>query len=113
MEPTAKILAQNNSVCVPNMLGHGLSATPDHALNIEEHAAALSEFLKAAGFTNPVLVGGSYGCNISAELAAMPIVDAKGLVLIGTTDVRGKSVQELMGKLMKDVYSSRQSWCRL
>ncbi len=102
MEPTARLLAGRNNVCVPNMLGHGKSDTPKQALNIKEHATVLAEFLKKAGITNPILVGGSYGCNITAELAADPSVRAKSLVLIGPTDVHGRSVQELMGDLVKD-----------
>lgn len=102
MERTAKLLAAKHTVCVPNMLGHGKSETPEFALNIKEHAQALSEFLEAQGIANPVLVGGSYGCNISAELAAMDCVNAKALILIGPTDVQGRSVQSLMADLIKD-----------
>ena len=102
MEPTGALLAGNNDVFVPNMLGHGKSATPDHALNINEHAAVLAEFLKAENIFNPVLIGGSYGCNIATELAANPKVNAQALILIGPTDVFGRSVQECLGDLIKD-----------
>jgi len=102
MEPTARFLAGDNTVCVPNILGHGKSATPERALNINEHAAMLAEFLKAENIYNPILVGGSYGCNISAELAANPEVNARALILIGPTDVYGKPVHELIAALIAD-----------
>lgn len=102
MAPTARFLAGKNNVFVPNMLGHGKSDTPDRALDINEHATALAEFLKANHIDNPVLVGGSYGCNIAAELAANPQVNAQALILIGPTDVYGRAVPELLGDLIKD-----------
>lgn len=102
MEPTARMLAGRNTVCVPDMLGHGKSSTPNNALNIKEHAQILSEFLQAQNLERPVLVGGSYGCNVAAELAAKHSVKAKALVLIGPMDVHGKTVQELSGRLIKD-----------
>ncbi|MBA3856324.1 MAG: hypothetical protein C0507_05380 [Cyanobacteria bacterium PR.3.49] len=102
MEPTARFLAEKNNVFVPNMLGHGKSATPDRALDINEHACVLAEFLTSKNISNPVLVGGSYGCNIATELAANPEVNAQALILIGPTDVFGRSVQELLGDLITD-----------
>ena len=102
MEPTARVLGLSNTVFIPNMLGHGKSETPKHALNIKEHAASLSEFLRAQNILQPVLIGGSYGCNIAAELAASHGVNSKALVLIGPTDVHGRSVQSLLGDLVKD-----------
>ncbi len=106
MEPTAQELAPQNTVCIPDMIGYGRSETPERALNIEEHAAALKELIEALGLVKPVLVGGSYGCNIAAELGAQlanaPAHNVKGLVLIGPADVQGKSVRELLGNLAKD-----------
>lgn len=102
MEPTARLLTGDNNVYVPNMLGHGKSETPQRALNIDEHALVLAEFLQEKNIDNPVLVGGSYGCNITAELAANRDVNAEALILIGPTDVSGKTVQELLGVLVKD-----------
>ncbi len=90
----------------PDMLGYGRSETPERALNIAEHAASLKELIEALGLVQPVLVGGSYGCNIAAELGAQLATDPKhnvrGLVLIGPADVQGKSVRELLGNLAKD-----------
>lgn len=106
MEPTANELVPQNTVCIPDMLGYGKSETPERALNIDEHAAALKELIEATGLVQPVLVGGSYGCNIAAELASQLATDPKhnirGLVLIGPADVQGKSVRELLGNLAKD-----------
>lgn len=102
MEPTARVLAQRNNVIVPDILGHGKSDTPDTALNIDEHAAVLAEFLQNLNVQNPILVGGSYGCNISAELAAIAEVEAKALILLGPTDVHGRPVHALIGDLIKD-----------
>lgn len=106
MEPTAHELIPQNTVCIPDMLGYGKSETPERALNIEEHAASLRELIDVIGLVQPVLVGGSYGCSIAAELAAQLATDSKhnvrGLVLIGPADVQGKSVRELLGNLAKD-----------
>ena len=106
MEPTAKELVPHNTVCIPDMLGYGKSETPEHALDIEEHAASLAELIEAAGLNKPVLVGGSYGCNIAAELASQlasnPKHNVQALVLIGPADIRGKSIQELLGNLAQD-----------
>lgn len=102
MEPTARELASRHDVYVPDMLGHGQSSTPARALTVNEHAEGLAFALAQLGVREPIIVGGSCGCNLAVELALRANVHAKAVVLIGPSDVQGKSRMELIGKLVND-----------
>lgn len=102
MEPTARELAARHDVYVPDMLGHGQSSTPQRALTVNEHVECLAFALAQLGVREPLIVGGSCGCNLAVELALKPAVHAKAVALIGPSDVRGKSRMELIGKLVND-----------
>lgn len=81
MRPTAKELAKKHKVFVPDLLGHGKSEVPEKFLTIDDHASSLKEALDRMHVTNPIVVGGSYGCQVAVELAHR--VDVRGLVFVG------------------------------
>lgn len=81
MRPTAKELARKHKVVVPDLLGHGKSEVPGKLLTIDDHAASLKEALDILKIEKPIVVGGSYGCQVAVELAHR--VDVRGLVFVG------------------------------
>jgi len=70
MIPTAKLLAGNFDVVLPDLPGHGASSKPEHALTVKQHAAVLNQWIQAIGFERVNLLANSYGCQIAAQVAA-------------------------------------------
>lgn len=102
MLPTATRLARRDLVVVPDLLGHGESADPPRTLSIEEHAQSIVQAMEFFGVKRPVLVGGSYGCNVTIELAVKEDVRAQALILIGPADGSEGSAPTMMGRLLAD-----------
>jgi len=98
MKPTAKYLAQNHRVYVPDLMGHGISDTPERPLTIAEHAKTLASTLENLKIKKPIIVGGSYGCHVSVELANL--MDVEALVFVGPTP--GGSFREAFSELTID-----------
>jgi 2-hydroxy-6-oxonona-2,4-dienedioate hydrolase len=69
MIPTAKLLAPNYQVLLPDLPGHGASSKPEHALTVQEQARVLKEWIMALGVPRVNVIANSYGCQIAAQLA--------------------------------------------
>lgn len=100
MEPTAKHLAQKHRVFLPDLLGHGKSETPKKALTIKEHAQLLTQALKTIKVKNPVIVGGSYGCQVAVETANL--LDTSALIFVGPTP--GAEFKKAFADLYTDAF---------
>lgn len=98
MQPTARILARSHRVFVPDLLGHGKSATPEQPLSVKKHAQELVLALKKLKVRRPLIVGGSYGCHVAVELSNL--LDVRALVFVGPTP--GSNVPEGIKALSKD-----------
>lgn len=97
MMPLAEELAKRHDVYVPDFVGHGKSDTPDHPLDVYEHAEALIGWMRDERISNAILIGGSYGCQVAVELAIKAPDLVRGLILIGPIDQRRRSI---FGNLM-------------
>jgi 2-hydroxy-6-oxonona-2,4-dienedioate hydrolase len=91
--PTAERLAATHDVHVPDLPGHGRSATPSRAPGIGGLSDALIGWMAAAGLARAVLVGQSMGCAVAVETARRRPDLVERLVLIGPTpDPRARGV---------------------
>lgn len=88
----ARPLAERHPVHVPDLPGFGESDHPRRALSIVGLSRALQRWCRAAGVSDAVVVGNSYGAQVVAELAAREAAagDAEprcagAVVLIGPT----------------------------
>jgi pimeloyl-ACP methyl ester carboxylesterase len=100
MLPTAKCLAGTYRVVLPDLLGHGLSETPDHPLGVREHAQTLALASKKLNLRKPIIVGGSYGCHVAVELSSL--IDVKALVFVGPTP--GDDLSKAFLELLRDAF---------
>lgn len=64
------LLAEGFHVVAPDIPGHGSSDSPPAGFSIEQHAAALVEFMDALGIGRWHLVGHHVGSRLAAEIAA-------------------------------------------
>lgn len=100
MVPTAARLAQNYNVFVPDLLGRGLSDTPETFVSIEDQAKVLAEAIEGLGLKKPIVAGGSQGAHVAVELANQ--MEVGGLIFIGPT--RGGELRDAIGRLSADAF---------
>src|SRR5689334_3734089 len=60
-------LAENHTVIVPDLIGHGDSATPRGDYSIGAHAAVIRDLLSAIGVERATMVGHSLGGGIAMQ----------------------------------------------
>lgn len=65
----ARVLARSGPVHAVDLPGFGAAPRPDEPLSIEEHAATVNAYIRAAGLDRPVLVGHSMGVQVVVEAA--------------------------------------------
>lgn len=101
--PLARELALTGRVLVPDLVGFGASADPDHVLSIEEHATVLLDLVRHSGLVRPVLVGHSMGAQVVTETAARAPGLADRVVLIGpVTEPGTRSAMRQAWRLTRD-----------
>src|SRR4051812_37624620 len=65
--PVAEVLAKDNTVIAPDLIGHGDSATPRGDYSIGAHAAAIRDLLSAIGIRSATIVGHSLGGGVAMQ----------------------------------------------
>lgn len=83
--PTARVLAHEFRVLVPDLPGFGLSTRPPRPLRLEELSAFVERFTEAAGGERATYLGNSFGCQVITHLAATRPQRVERLVLVGPT----------------------------
>lgn len=83
--PTARALARERPVYLPDLPGHGRSERPPRALDVDELAGVVLAWMDRLGVRRAVLIGNSFGCQIAAELALRVPERVLGLGLVGPT----------------------------
>jgi 2-hydroxy-6-oxonona-2,4-dienedioate hydrolase len=110
MVPIAAELADEFAVYAVDLPGHGRSDTPALALDVPALAAALAQWMDAAGLRRPALLGNSMGCQIAAELAVRYPERVERLVLVGpTVDPRARSAMRQFARLLASSLAERPS----
>lgn len=101
--PLARVLAQCAGVHVLELPGFGGAPKPESPLSVEELAAVVNAYVRAADLDQPVLVGHSMGAQVVVEAALqdsglVPIVVAMGCVV----DPRGRTALQQGLRLLQD-----------
>lgn len=84
-EPLAEELADAGTVWLVDLPGYGSSPKPGRDVPLADHARTLGAVLDAAGISNPVLIGHSFGCQVATELADQRPDLCDRLVLLSPT----------------------------
>lgn len=100
--PAAQQLAADFTVYVPDLPGHGLSATPAAPPDIAGLAQALIAWMDSADIVEASLVGHSMGCQIVVEAALRHPERVVRLVLIApVSDPAARSIPQQLGRLAR------------
>lgn len=83
--PTAKLMAPEFQVYIPEMPGHGASSRPAQALTVQQQAEVLMEWFVQHKLENVYLFANSYGCQVAAQLTAKYPHLVEKLILTGPT----------------------------
>ena len=70
MEPVSAALVQTHQVLLVDFPGHGASGRPPEPWGVPEYAACLKELLNRLGFYPCSVIAHSFGCRVTAWLAA-------------------------------------------
>lgn len=112
MSPLIDSLGGQISVAAPDLPGWGLSEKPPdgRSLPIAAMVDVLAAWLRVAGFSRPVLLGNSFGCQIVTHFAARYSDLLSGAVLLGpTVDRHAHSIIRQAARLARDVPRERPS----
>jgi 2-hydroxy-6-oxonona-2,4-dienedioate hydrolase len=108
--PTLERLGVRFSVYAPDLPGHGKSSTPRRPLDIHQLTDALVAWMDAVPIESACLVGNSMGSQIAVDAALRHPSRVNRLVLIGpTTDPRGRTLAQLLKRLLRDGLHERPS----
>lgn len=101
--PLARVLARSAGVHVLELPGFGGAPKPESPLSVEELAAVVNAYVRAAGLDQPVLVGHSMGAQVVVDAVLqdpglVPFVVVMGCVV----DPRGRTVLQQVLRLLQD-----------
>ncbi len=85
MMPTARLLADEFAVYVPDLPGFGRSAKPPQAFNTVELSDHLYAWMQECGLATATFVGNSFGCQVIVDLALRYPAAVKRAILTGPT----------------------------
>lgn len=104
LRPTARLLAADARVLVPDLPGFGQSERPRRALGVAGLAQALAAWLSAVGVERADFVGNSLGCQTLVHLAVAEPQRVERLVLVGpTVDAEARSFLRYAARLVRDM----------
>lgn len=99
MVPLARRLAAWYPVLVPDLPGWGRSSKPRRALSVRELADVLVDWLDTVGVQRAILVANSFGCQVTADLAARYPDRVSLVVLLGpTVDPEVRNLWRIAGR---------------
>lgn len=112
MLPLARVLAESFTAYVPDLPGQGRSAPRAEAKGMRGLAAALGDWMEAAGLAQPPVIANSMGCQIVTLLAAEQPERVGPMVLIGpTVDPARRRGRHQLFAALRD--SAREPWALL
>jgi pimeloyl-ACP methyl ester carboxylesterase len=112
--PLAKRLAPHFDVYVPDLPGHGKSATPPRPLDVPALGAALHAWLDANSIARACIIANSMGCQVTAELATRSRDVSTRLVMIGPTlDREARTLWRVLPRFMAGGRHERLSMAAL
>lgn len=112
--PLLRQFAGRAQVWAPDLPGFGRSTKPEHALELDELADALADWVAATGITPDCFLGHSLGAQIVAQLALSRPGAVPAAVLVGPTrDPRAGSLLHQGWRMLKDLPREPLSLARL
>lgn len=93
MKPVADALVQTHQVLLVDFPGHGESGRPPEPWGVPEYAACLKELLKRLDFFPCSVVAHSFGCRITAWLAAEEPALFDKIVFTGAAGIRPRQTE--------------------
>lgn len=110
MLPTARLVAAERRVFVPDLPGFGRSDDPPDPLPVPGLAGALMRILDVAGIERAHLLGNSLGAQIVADAAARWPARTASAILVGpTVDAAARSRTRQLWRLAQDALRERPS----
>lgn len=85
LSPSLVTLARWFRVLAPDLPGFGRSSKPPGALDVDELADALVDWMDAVGIPRATLLGNSVGCQVIASVAGRRPDRVRALVMLGPT----------------------------
>lgn len=112
--PTARALAGEFRVVVPDLPGFGLSTRPTRPLTLAELSALVDRFADVAGIERGTFLANSFGCQIVTHLAATRPERVERLVLVGpSVDDSAQGVFRQVWRLLLDASREPHELVRL
>jgi 2-hydroxy-6-oxonona-2,4-dienedioate hydrolase len=112
--PTARALARDFRVLVPDLPGFGASTRPPRPLRLAELSGLLGRFAQTAGVERGIFLANSFGCQIVTHLAATRPERVERLVLVGpTVDDSARDPFRQAGRLLADALHEPAALVRL
>lgn len=81
-------LSKRYAVYAIDLPGCGLSSNPEKVWSSQEYADLIAEFISILKIKKPILLGHSFGGKVIVRLVASTFVDAKKIVLIGSSGIQ-------------------------
>ena len=107
--PLANLLAESYRVIVVSLPGYGNTPKPKRALDINQCAGVLAEFIAALSVVKPILIGHSMGCQIVTRLAVEhSYLPSKMVLLAPTVNRYERNPLIQLGRLVQD--TTRESY---
>lgn len=114
MLPTARLMPAGHDVFIVDLPSHGESEKPSRPLDLAEYAAVTAAWLDAVQLERVVLVGHSFGSQVSVELAVDRPAAVDGLVLISpTVDSHSRTMTSQAARLLITAFREPRSLLRL
>jgi pimeloyl-ACP methyl ester carboxylesterase len=102
-EPLVKTLGQRFRVIALDLPGFGRSSRPRNALDTREFAEIIAGLIQDQGWSEPILVGHSMGCQIISQLlTARPHTTTKAVFLGPTTNPHERTALLQTLRLLQD-----------
>lgn len=114
MTPTASRLAAHYPVYVPDLPGHGRSASPPRLLDIPALAEALAGYMNAMDISRAVMLANSLGCLVTAELAHRhPAMVERAILVSPAGGPHNRPLPRGATQLLRDAWREPRSLARI
>lgn len=94
MEPVANALAETHKILLVDFPGHGESGRPPEPWGVPEYAACLKELIIRLDFAPCSVIAHSFGCRITAWLAAQEPALFDKIIFTGAAGIRPRQSAE-------------------
>lgn len=112
MHHTTDYFSHSGKIIVPDLLGHGCSASPKIEYTLNLFAESLIELCEIEKLNHIIFVGLNYGANIGIELAQIAPKLISRLVLIEPPIFMEPWIVKVVEQQIKDLEHPKESWAQ-